>query len=124
MKTTKSTGSARSAREQENLEIMVRLYCHREHHGHELCLECRQLLDYASAHMEQCRFGAAKPICDNCSFGCYVPVHREKLKAVIAATRPRMLWQHPNLSLRHWFDHFHQAPQGNVHDNYGSWGME
>jgi hypothetical protein len=124
MKTTRTTGSARVVREWENLETMVRLFCHSQHHGHELCPECQQLLDYTKKHLESCRFGPEKPVCDNCSFGCYIPACRQKLKTMLSATHSRMLWQHPNLSLRHWLDSFHHAPAGPIHENFTSWGSE
>jgi hypothetical protein len=124
MKATKPAGRARVTRERENLETRLRLYCHRHHHSAGICPECSLLLDYAAEHLEKCRFGLEKPNCENCSFQCFSPSSRERIKAVISETRPRMLWQHPHLSLRHWFDGFHNAPGGSPHGSFGSWGSE
>ena len=124
MKSTKTTGSARMAREWEVLEKMVHLYCEREHRLGALCEECQQLLKSSKMHLEACRFGSDKPICANCSFGCFGSTGREKVKAVIGTVRPHMVLRHPGLSLRHWIDSFHQAPRNSGRVDYSSWGGE
>ena len=78
--------------------------------GGGLCAKCRQLLDYARVRLERCRFGAEKPTCAKCPVHCYQRARREQVKVVMRYAGPRMLWEHPVMSLRHWLDGFRSAP--------------
>jgi Nitrous oxide-stimulated promoter len=102
----------RLAREWKTMEAMIRCYC-RGHHetGDVLCPECQQLHDYAGVRLERCRFGAEKPTCANCPVHCYQKARREQIKVVMRYAGPRMLWQHPVLSLIHWLDGYRKAPE-------------
>ncbi len=95
----------RLAREWRTIDAMIALYC-RHLHGASgtLCVECRDLLDYARLRLERCRFGAEKPTCAKCPVHCYQRDRREQIKAVMRFAGPRMLCAHPILSLRHWLD--------------------
>lgn len=93
----------RLAREWRTIETMVRIYCRDHHHG-DLCPECRGLLDYASVRLDRCRFGAEKPTCAKCPVHCYQKNRREQVRVVMRYAGPRMLWEHPVLSLWHWVD--------------------
>jgi hypothetical protein len=95
--------SKRLAREWHTVETMVRLYC-RDHHDASLCAECQGLLDYASLRLDRCRFGTEKPTCAKCPVHCYQKDRREQVRAIMRYAGPRMLWEHPLLSLRHWLD--------------------
>jgi len=101
----------RLAREWRTIAAMIAGYC-RDHHGKRagLCPECQGLLDYAAIRLERCRFGAAKPVCVKCPVHCYQPARRDQVRAVMRYAGPRMVWQHPILSLRHWLDGFRKAP--------------
>ena len=124
MKSTRKMGGARVLRERENLEMMMRLFCQEQHHRDDLCTECQQLLDYSKAHLQNCKLGLKKPVCENHSFGCYAVGCRDQLQIVIGATRTRMFWKHPQISLRHWLDRFyheHPTPRGR---DCSSWGSE
>jgi hypothetical protein len=101
----------RLAREWKTLRAMIVCYC-RDHHAtaNALCPDCQELADYAALRLERCRFGAEKPVCAKCAVHCYQPARRDQVKAVMRYAGPRMLWQHPILSLRHWFDGFRKAP--------------
>jgi hypothetical protein len=101
----------RLAREWRTVKAMIVCYCH-DHHATQatLCADCQGLLDYATIRLERCRFGSEKPVCAKCPVHCYQPARREQVKAVMRYAGPRMLWQHPILSLRHWLDGFHSAP--------------
>ncbi len=101
----------RLAREWQTIAAMISGYC-RDHHDTTvaLCLECQALLDYATVRLERCRFGLEKPVCVKCPVHCYQPARREQVRAVMRYAGPRMLWQHPILSLRHWLDGFRKAP--------------
>jgi len=103
---------ARLAREWDTLVAMVRIHCRDQHHpAAGLCAECRQLLDYASVRLERCRFGADKPTCAKCPVHCYQPARREQVRLVMRYAGPRMVWEHPVMSLRHWLDSFKKAPE-------------
>ena len=103
--------SKRLNREWETMEAMIKIHC-RDRHGATagLCAECRQLLDYAQVRLERCRFGAEKPTCAQCPVHCYQRARREQVKVVMRYAGPRMLWEHPVMSLRHWLDGFRRAP--------------
>jgi len=102
----------RLAREWETMEAMILCYC-RDHHDtrDRLCPECQQLHDYAAVRLERCRFGVEKPTCANCPVHCYQKVRREQVRVVMRYAGPRMLWQHPVLSLFHWLDGYRKAPE-------------
>jgi len=99
-------------REWGTLEAMIGIYC-RDRHGATagLCVECQELLDYAGVRLERCRFGAEKPTCAKCPVHCYQRTRREQVKTVMRYAGPRMLWEHPVMSLRHWLDGFRKAPE-------------
>jgi hypothetical protein len=103
---------ARLAREFKIMGAMVRIFC-RDHHrpADGLCGECRQFLDYAAVRLERCRFGEEKPTCAKCPVHCYQRDRREQARVVMRYAGPRMLWEHPLMSLRHWLDGFHPAPE-------------
>ncbi len=97
--------SARLTREWRTVAAMIHLYC-RHHHStcHGLCPECGNLLEYATARLQRCRFGGEKPTCAKCPVHCYSTEKRARIKEVMRFAGPRMLWAHPLLSLRHWVD--------------------
>lgn len=108
---TVPSSSKRLIREWETLEAMIKIHC-RDHHGAKaaLCVECQELLNYAGVRLERCRFGAEKPTCAKCPVHCYQPARREQVKAVMRHAGPRMICEHPVMSLRHWLDGFRKAP--------------
>lgn len=106
---TTARQSKRLAREWTTIETMVRIYC-RDHHQGELCAECKGLLDYAGRRLDRCRFGIEKPTCAKCPVHCYQRDRREQVKAVMRYAGPRMIWEHPILSLKHWFDGLRHRP--------------
>ena len=104
--------TSRLAREWKTMSAMVQIYC-RDHHHPEtgLCEECQQFLDYAHVRLERCRFGEEKPTCAKCPVHCYQKWRREQARVIMRYAGPRMLWEHPLMSLRHWLDGFRQAPE-------------
>ena len=102
----------RLTREWKTMEAMIKIYC-QDHHGSgtTLCAECQGLLDYATVRLERCRFGEEKPTCARCPVHCYQRTRREQVKVVMRQAGPRMLWEHPVMSLRHWLDGFREAPE-------------
>lgn len=101
----------RLARERQTIVAMIGSYCEGHHQADTaLCPECRQLLDYAAVRLERCRFGTEKPVCAKCPVHCYQRIRREQIRTVMRYAGPRMLWQRPILSLRHWLHGFRRAP--------------
>jgi hypothetical protein len=100
------------AREWKTMRTMIGIHC-RDHHRSNAtpCAECQGLLDYAAARLERCRFGAEKPTCAKCPVHCYQRARREQVKTVMRYAGPRMVWEHPVMSLRHWLDGFRKAPE-------------
>ena len=113
--------SRRLQREFKTISAMVRIYC-RDHHREKPCLDCGDLLAYARLRLERCRFGAEKPTCARCPVHCYQRDRREQVRTVMRYAGPRMLWEHPLLSLHHWLDwlfrrqNLTQRPEGAKRD--------
>src|SRR3990172_10543750 len=92
---------------------MIGIYC-RDHHGagQELCASCRELAAYAADRLDRCPFGADKPTCANCKVHCYRPEMRDRVKILMRYAGPRMLLQHPVLTVMHtWVDARREAPE-------------
>lgn len=98
MKTTESK------REQEKKMVsqMIALYCKKQHHtqGH-LCQDCAALREYACQRSDKCPFMETKIFCSNCRVHCYKPKMREKIRAVMRFSGPRMIFHHPVMAARH-----------------------
>ena len=89
-------------REKKMISRMIALYCHRNHHTKGvLCPECAALNDYARARSEHCPFMETKTFCANCRVHCYKPDMREKIRAVMRFSGPRMIFYHPVAAIRH-----------------------
>lgn len=88
-------------REKRMVEYMIRLYCRKNHGTKTLCSECSALLDYAKQRSEKCPFMETKTFCSNCRVHCYKPEMREKIRAVMRFSGPRMLFVHPIAAIRH-----------------------
>jgi Nitrous oxide-stimulated promoter len=100
-----SLAGARLAREWLTISAMVAIFCRDHHHPDlDLCVDCGQFLEYARLRLERCRFGEEKPTCAKCPVHCYQRERREQARVVMRYAGPRMLWEHPVLSLRHWWD--------------------
>ena len=90
-------------REQRMVEEMIRLHCKKRHapHAGALCADCAELLAYARARCERCPHRPDKPFCTNCKTHCYRPAMREKIRAAMRYSGPRMLLRHPVWAIRH-----------------------
>ena len=92
-------------REKETAVVtfMIEGYCRGKHGGKSvgLCGECAELLEYAKAREENCPFGDGKPFCVNCKVHCYKPDMREKIRAVMRYSGPRLIFTHPLIAFRH-----------------------
>lgn len=89
-------------REKEVVSLMIRLYCQKNHKVKSgLCPDCQALNDYAAERSDRCPFMETKTFCSNCSVHCYKPEMREKIRAVMRFSGPRMMLYHPVLAVRH-----------------------
>lgn len=91
----------RIAEEKAVIEQMIRLYCRKKEGNRSLCPECRELLDYAHARLDRCRFGGRKPTCKKCPIHCYRPDMKERVRMVMRWSGPRMMLYHPVAALKH-----------------------
>ncbi len=95
----------REEQEEEIIGQMIRLHCRRRH-GQEvtLCPQCKVLYDYAVAQIHRCPRGEGKTFCSTCTIHCYRPEMREKIRAVMKFSGPRMLFYRPRLAVAHIID--------------------
>lgn len=100
---------AHLAREWKTVSAMLRIYCRDQHQG-ALCPECQSLMDYVRLRLDRCRFGDEKPTCAKCPVHCYQRDRRDQIKAVMRYAGPRMLWEHPCLTLGHLLDGWLRKP--------------
>jgi hypothetical protein len=90
-------------KEKEVVARMIGIYCKKKHAGRsgELCAECTALLDYAQKRLDHCQFGEGKPTCRRCFVHCYSPQMRERIRAVMRFSGPRLALRAPFDWLRH-----------------------
>ena len=93
---------AKRQREKETVSQMIAIYCKKQHGTkYGLCEECTELEDYARLRSDKCPFMETKTFCSNCKVHCYKPDMREKIRAVMRFSGPRMLFVHPFMAIRH-----------------------
>ena len=105
-KNTSAQRNIETKREREKTIVseMIALYCrgnHRNHRGRALCPDCVALAEYARQRSDKCPFMETKTFCSNCTVHCYKPGMREKIRAVMRYSGPRMLLHHPVMAVRH-----------------------
>ncbi len=88
-------------REKRIVTQMIALYCRKNHGVKTLCRECRELSEYACSRSDKCPFMENKTFCSNCRVHCYKPEMREKIRAVMRFSGPRMIFHHPITAMRH-----------------------
>ena len=106
-----SLASGRLRRERLTMLRMVEIYC-ADHHvagGGMLCPDCDGFLAYAERRLEKCPYGVDKPTCARCPIHCYKREPREKARAVMRYSGPRMVLRHPWLSVTHLLDKRHRV---------------
>lgn len=96
----------------KTVSAMIEIYC-RHHHGmiKGLCPECCELKEYAETKLDRCVFGQEKPTCNTCPVHCYKPEPKERMRAVMRFSGPRMLLKHPLLAIRHLRHEKRQVPE-------------
>ena len=90
-------------REKAMVSQMIALYC-KGNHGikkGQLCPECTALTQYACQRCDKCPFMENKTFCSNCKVHCYKPEMREKIRAVMRWSGPRMIFHAPIPAIRH-----------------------
>lgn len=81
---------------------MIALYCRKRHGAKSiLCADCAALNTYARERSDKCPFMETKTFCSNCRVHCYKPEMREKIRAVMRFSGPRMIFYHPVAAVRH-----------------------
>ena len=89
------------AREKETMEVMIEMYCRGNHgHGDGLCRDCMELRDYAFGRIDRCPIREEKVRCSRCEIHCYSPEMRDRIRAVMRYSGPRMVLR-PVWALRH-----------------------
>jgi len=89
-------------KEQKTVRIMIRMYCSNFHESKkDLCGECSEMWDYASARLDYCTWGEEKPACSSCTKHCYKPERRERIREIMRYSGPRMMLKHPILAINH-----------------------
>ena len=88
-------------REKAMVTEMIALYCRKNHHVEALCPDCAALTEYARQRSDKCLFMESKTFCSNCKIHCYKPEMREKIRAVMRFSGPRMMFHHPVMAVRH-----------------------
>ncbi|MGN1235527.1 MAG: nitrous oxide-stimulated promoter family protein, partial [Christensenellaceae bacterium] len=90
-------------KEQKLIPVMIQKYCHGTHKtkGKTVCADCRELTEYALFRLSKCPFRENKQFCSFCKIHCYRPEMREKIKAVMRYSGPRMLLTHPIFAMSH-----------------------
>jgi len=91
----------RIEREQRTVAQMIRIYCRHKEGNRELCPDCLALLEYARLRLSKCPFGENKTSCRKCTVHCYRPDMKERIKAVMHYSGPRMILHHPITAIRH-----------------------
>lgn len=97
---TMDTESKR-VREKRIVSEMIDLYCRKNHGGSGICEDCAELKSYARSRSDHCPFMESKTFCSNCPVHCYKPEMREKIRAVMRYSGPRMIFCHPFMAMRH-----------------------
>ena len=101
-----ATREANLDRDRATLEAIGSIYC-KAHHGRAaseagstLCSECAQVVDYAMARTKKCP-NNHEGNCKDCTIHCYAGEMRERVKAMMAYSAPRMLVRHPAMTARY-----------------------
>ena len=95
---------SRIAREKKTVSAMVGIYCRGNHRTGAICEECMELLAYSMKKLDKCVFSEAKPACSKCRVHCYGNEMRERMRAVMRYSGPRMAFRHPILTISHSID--------------------
>jgi predicted amidophosphoribosyltransferase len=101
---------SRIKRESDTVTAMIALYCMKNHNPDGLCPECIELIDYASKRLDKCPFQEGKTTCAKCPVHCYKPDMRERIRAVMRYSGPRMIYRHPFMAVLHLIHGLRKEP--------------
>ena len=93
---------SRIDKEKRIVELMIRIYCRKKEGNSSLCIECKEILNYALARLDCCPFGEDKTACKDCSIHCYKPEMRNKIKKIMRYSGPRMIIYNPIEFIKHY----------------------
>ncbi|MCJ7769641.1 MAG: nitrous oxide-stimulated promoter family protein [Dehalococcoidales bacterium] len=102
--------NARISREGNTVAVMIALYCRKHHLADGFCTQCKELLEYANERLEKCPFGERKTTCARCPVHCYRLEMRQRIRAVMRYSGPRMIYKHPVMAIRHLMDGQRKEP--------------
>lgn len=101
----------RREREKKTISQMIAMHCagihpaesHTEQAfcGDPICPACAELDAYAVLRTQRCRKMDIKTSCEECGNHCYAPEMREKIRAAMRYSGPRMITKHPIAAVRH-----------------------
>lgn len=94
-------------KEKKVVSKMINLYCEKKHGSEQsiLCEDCTDLKDYSHHRLDHCRYEDDKPSCRKCETHCYKPEMRDKIRAVMRFSGPRLVLRAPVDWIRH---HIHE----------------
>lgn len=95
------------AKEKKIIFLMVEIYCRENHRKNRvvsktLCDDCKKLLEYSYMRIDNCRHMKDKTFCSKCLTPCYNPEMKEKVKAIMKYSGPRLLFHHPIEVIKHF----------------------
>lgn len=89
-------------KEKRTLEFMINLYCEKKHKlGIRKCKDCREIFQYASTQLDQCKFGEKKLSCKKCRVHCFSPEKREEIRKIMRFSGPRIIFYRPQYYIRY-----------------------
>ena len=111
---TMSNKRPRINRESHTVAAMIHLYCREHHSSDRLCPECTMLMDYAHKRLDKCPYQEGKTTCAKCPVHCFKTVMRERIRAVMRYSGPRMLYRHPMMAILHLIDGLRKEPVSRI----------
>ena len=96
----------RRRRDTETVIQMIEIYCRGQHKTPkgQLCPECDQLARYVRERVRKCPVMETKTFCSSCPVHCYSADMRERIRAVMRYSGPRMVFHDPVRAMQHLSD--------------------
>lgn len=88
-------------KEKDVLNLMISIYCKKNHHQDNLCPECQALQAYAFERLENCIHHENKDFCSFCLTHCYREQEREQIKKVMRFSGKRLFFYKPVYTSQH-----------------------
>ncbi|MBW4828095.1 MAG: nitrous oxide-stimulated promoter family protein [Clostridiaceae bacterium] len=89
-------------KEQEILNLMIKIYCKKKHHNNKnLCESCKELMEYSNKRISKCPHMETKTFCSSCTTHCYDRKHQESIREVMRFSGPWMIFYHPIALIKH-----------------------